>query len=172
MKKQLFAFISGFNKKGLPIMLIFCHIFTLVSCYTTHKVYDERVIETTYTLLDANIISHQNNIGVLYYTVEPVYANPVAGILVPASLAVEEFVAYKLLTNYEFPFSTYSDAVQYKNEHTFPAEITVRENKKELVKSERVFRPVRTGLAIGLPALGILLVILASVFAPDTSENK
>ena len=87
---------------------------------------------------------------------------------------------YTTLSEYRggnnFPFSTYSDALLYKNENIkvddFEKVIieTHRETKKELVKSEREFRPVATAMAIGLPVLGLLTIILSFVFNPPTQE--
>jgi len=134
-------------------------------CFTTKNIYEEKEIETvtTLTFIDVEIISHQNNMGVLYYTVQGKYLNSDTGL--------PEYIGS------DFPFSTYSDALMYKNEQInvddFDKVIirTHTETKKELVKKEKVFSPVKTGLAIGLPILGVLTLILAILVSPEETQK-
>jgi hypothetical protein len=146
-----------------------------MGCHTTIDAeYNIQEIETKYTLDNAVVVSHQNKMGVLYYTVVPIYINSITGEQLSFSeLDRKEQDRFITLTNWDFPFSTYSDAVLYK-EKSLPSEIIIKEKKKELVKpEEEVFSPVKTGLAIGLPILGLLTVILSMlVGSPDTSNNN
>ena len=163
--------LLDFGQRCISAVLIVCTALMSMGCFTTNNIYDEQEITVSYTFADSTIISHQNKMGVLFYTVEPIYINPAYGELLITKLETEEQVKYNVLTNREFPYSTYSDAVLYKNSHTFPAVINVNEHKKELVRTEREFSPVRTALAIGLPTLGLLTIILSMVFnPPDTSK--
>jgi hypothetical protein len=140
-------------------------------CYTTtDAVYNVTETETKYLFDTATIISHQNNMGVLYYTYEPIYIHPDTRqeLLLP-TLEAEQQVRYKVITNYDFPFSTYSDAVTYKNEHTFPPELVLKHYDKELVKpEEKVFSPIKTGLAIGIP----VTVLLTGLLGITSVQNK
>ena len=110
--------------------------------------------------------------GVLYYTIEPVYTNPAYGELIITELEIGEQIKYNHLTNREFPYSTYSDAVLYRDNHTFPDKITVKQHKKELLKSEKVFSPGKTICAIGIPISVLLTVILGAVLSRNDAPNN
>ena len=151
-------FLYGFR-------LIVCTVFLSMGCFTTtDAVYDNKPIEVAIilSLIDVGIISHQNNMGVLFYTVDGLYHNSETG-------RTEEI-------GDKFPFSTYSDAQAYKNEHADKFEKTiirkVTRYTKEIVEPEkREFSPVRTALAIGLPTLGALTIILSMVFNPPDKSK-
>jgi hypothetical protein len=159
-------------KKCISIVLIFCHVFMFVGCYTTKKVYEEieNVIVTTtvLTFVSVDIVSHQNNMGVLYYTVQGKYHNSTTGTF--------EYIGS------DFPLSTYSDAVFYRNENVkeddFEKEIirtnTKVEKRKELISSERVFSRGKT-MGLIMPIAGVLtfvLLIFAASQIPDQNTQN
>ena len=131
------------GKKCISIIVIVCYSFMFAGCYTTKNIYED--IEVTLTLDEVIIASHQNNMGVLYYTVDGMYHNSYSGLLE----AIGD----------DFPFSTYSDALMYKNEHADDFEKVIITTQKELVKKEKVFSPGKTALSIGLPILGVLTLL-------------
>jgi len=131
------------GKKCISMIIIVCYSFMFTGCYTTKTIYED--IEVTLTLEEVIITSHQNNMGVLYYTVDGMYHNSYSGLL--------EVIGD------DFPFSIYSDALMYKNEHADDFEKVIVTTQKQLVKKEREFSPGRTALSIGLPILGALTIL-------------
>ena len=160
-------------KKLISLFLLVCFISTFLSCHTTNNVYENKEIIGNYKFVSANILSHQNNMGVLYYTVEPYYISLETGQQLNLNdLDTDALVKFNVDTNRNFPYSTYSDAVLYMENNSFPEEIIINSTKNELVRSERVFSPVKTGLAIGLPILGVLMLIVSSIISPPEDDNK
>jgi len=137
--------LADFSQRCISAVLIVCTSFMFFGCFTTTEaVYSNVATEKTVvlTLVEVSIISHQNNMGVLYYTVDGLYQNSDTG-------KIEEI-------GDNFPFSTYSDALLYKNSNLnkFENTITRKETEHKLLKpEEREFSPIKTALAIGLPTL-------------------
>ena len=116
----------------ISAFLIFSQFFMFTGCYTTNNVYetreDEIITVTVLTFIGIEIVSHQNNMGVLYYTVDGKYLNSTTGL-------------FEYRGGNNFPFSTYSDALLYKNENVkeedFEKEIITThaktEKKRELI---------------------------------------
>ena len=118
-------------------------------------------------MIKADIISHQNKAGALFYTITPIYQNTETRKYLINEVDGSEY--YKIINhNPDFPFSTYSDAVYYKD-NVLPKEVTYK--SREVIETEREFSPVRTALAIGLPTLGALTIILSMVFNPPDKSK-
>ena len=154
------------GNRCISLILIVSIVFMLAGCYTTNDIYEDEEREITVTLASVDIISHQNDFGVLYYTLQRVWVNS------EGKIEKVEINDHNLpYLDQSFPYSTYSDAVLAKNELSTSLagkEFVITTKKRELVNSERVFSPVRTGLAIGLPGLGLLIVILTVIFSPPS----
>ena len=154
---------TNYFYRWISSLLIFCHVFMLTGCFTTKNVYEDKVVSGgDYTFASSSIISHRNNFGVLYYTIEPLYINLNTGEhLNFHDLEPEERIRYNVMTHRTFPFSTYSDAVAYRDTHSSPEIFTLESStKRELVGRERRYSPIRTGLAIGIPISVLLTGIL------------
>ncbi|HCC35994.1 MAG TPA: hypothetical protein DEQ02_10380 [Ruminococcaceae bacterium] len=88
------------KSRWIALVLIVCHMMALTGCYTTRNVYEERDVEVT--LAGLEIISHQNNVGVLYYTMRSRWVDSDGKIVT--------------IIDHEFPFSTYADALLAQND--------------------------------------------------------
>lgn len=143
------------GKKCISMIVTVCYLFMCTGCYTTDNIYEDK--EVTLTLAEVVITSHQNDMGVLYYTVDGMYRNNSTGSL-------------EKIGN-DFPLSTYSDAVLYKNEHADDFEKVIVTTRKEFVKEEKVYSPGKTFLITGLPVLGALtlffLIFIDEIFPPS-----
>jgi len=148
-------------QRCISVILIISYSFLFTGCFTTRNIYEDKEIVTTLTFVDIEIVSHQNKMGVLYYTIKGKYTNSDTGL--------PEYIGD------DFPFSTYSDALAYKNENIktddFEKVIIRTQIRKELVKKEKKFRPVATGLAIGLPIVGVITIVLSAIFITPTQEK-
>jgi len=156
------------SHRFISFILIASNIFMLTGCYTTNAIYGEE-IETAYSLVNADITSTHNKAGLLYYTIDPIYQNTKTGKLLKDEMRNTEY--YKLINhNPDFPFSTYSDVVYYRD-NVLPKEIIYK--SRDIIETQREFSPVKTGLAIGLPALGLITLIISMLLnPPETSNNK
>jgi len=152
--------ISKKINKWISVILLFCFSFQFIGCYTTDNIYGEE-IETIYSLVSAEITSYQNDKGVLYYKIKPMYQDTETGKYLINEMRDYEF--YKLINhNPDFPFCTYSDVIYYRD-NVLPKEITYK--KREIIgTTERKYSPGKTFLVVGMPILGILTIILASCF--------
>ena len=130
-------------------------------CYTTEKIYKDIETNTVLTLFNIAIVSHQNNMGVLFYTLAGQYTD-------------QNFITAKsenpvILKEIEdsFPLATYADAVFYRdnNPNRFPKEITNTEKKKEFVREEKVFSRGKTAMAVLMPIAGVLTILLTLMAA-------
>ena len=140
------------GRRCISLILIVCHVFMFMGCYTTKNFYED--VARTPDRVD--IISHQNKAGALFYTLRSIWIN--------SEGKFEHFIYH------EFPYSTYSDAVMVRDE-LINKEVIIR--KKVPEKTEKVFSPVKTGLAIGLPILGVVTLILSIIFVkPSEGTDK
>jgi len=172
-------------QRCISIILIICYSFVFTGCFTTKNIYEDA--EITITLYSLDIISHQNKMGSLYYTLQDMWISndmKIYGYVRTSTKILwvnnsdEKNVEIELKDhsfpplNNEFPYSTYSDAVLARDELlTSLADKEYVITRKEIVKEERVFSPVKTGLAIGLPVLGILTLILGILITPDNTQK-